>query len=110
LEYLSGGNLGSAHINRDVAGPDGVAARDRRGADGDVGVRRLDGVVAFVDGMDPAKFAEVGLRSVENVLEIPAVVVGLVLALRRRRNGDESKAKHRKKPGKLDAHEPKPLT
>lgn len=104
------GDVGGAHVDGDGVGPDGVVARHGGGTYGDVGVRRLDGVAAFFDGIDAAEFAEVGLSSVENVLNTRAVMVGLILALGGRRSGDETEAKHGKKPAQLDVHDRNPLS
>jgi hypothetical protein len=63
----------------------------------DVRVGWLNGVSAG-KRFDAAKLTEIGLRSVENILQIPAVSVALVFTLRERRNGYETEAKHGKKP------------
>jgi hypothetical protein len=61
--------------------------------------------VSTVKWVGAAKLAEIGLRRIENILQIPAVPVALIFALRERWSGNETEAKYGKKPGEFHFHE-----
>ena len=62
-------------------------------------------VVARFEWSDATKFAKIGFRSVQNILETPAGAVLLVFTLRGCRNSEKNRAKKRKKPQHFSVHD-----
>src|SRR5579864_4884817 len=84
-------------------------ARHIRGPYRNVWVRYFDLWVAGFKPFAGTKRAEIRLRRIQNVLQIPAVLIVLVLTLRARRNRQETEAEHRQKPGEFYFHSRNPL-
>src|SRR5579872_152708 len=84
-------------------------ARHIRGPYRNVWVRYFDLWVAGFKRFAGTKLAEIRLRRIQNVLQIPAVLIVLVLTLRARRNRQETEAEHRQKPGEFYFHSRNPL-
>lgn len=101
-----GWDLGGAHIYGHLAGqPEIRVAGHVDCADREVRVWRRDSTVAWLKRRDAAKFAKISFRCVENILEIPAGTVLLVLTLRERRNSEKTGKKERKEARDFYVHD-----